>query len=130
MFLKADRTAARPPKPTIRRTLSLDTIVGPYLQGQWPKEAEGAPAAGGNDKATQVNAKPLDQSWRFGVIKRNRVRTHGAACQNSCPAAEAADTLGPGFCQLVCVKVSVDVACPSLVQLVESSQLELVVFVL
>ncbi|XP_037544533.1 protein FAM117A [Nematolebias whitei] len=50
----ADRTAARPPKPTIRRTLSLDTIVGPYLQGQWPKEAEGAPAAGGNDKATQT----------------------------------------------------------------------------
>uniref|UniRef100_A0A673VXV9 Family with sequence similarity 117 member Aa n=1 Tax=Salmo trutta TaxID=8032 RepID=A0A673VXV9_SALTR len=31
---------SRPPKPTIRRTLSLDTIVGPYLQGRWPKEAE------------------------------------------------------------------------------------------
>uniref|UniRef100_A0A8C9XNY5 Family with sequence similarity 117 member A n=1 Tax=Sander lucioperca TaxID=283035 RepID=A0A8C9XNY5_SANLU len=38
--LQTDRTTARPPKPTIRRTLSLDAIVGPYLQGQWPKEAE------------------------------------------------------------------------------------------
>ncbi|XP_014330912.1 protein FAM117A-like isoform X1 [Xiphophorus maculatus] len=46
-----DKTAARPPRPTIRRTLSLDTIVGPYLQGQWPREAE---AACVNDKATQT----------------------------------------------------------------------------
>ncbi|XP_038140943.1 protein FAM117A-like isoform X1 [Cyprinodon tularosa] len=53
--LKAvDKTTARPPRPTIRRTLSLDTIVGPYLQGQWPKEAEGTAAACVNDKATQT----------------------------------------------------------------------------
>ncbi|XP_075998778.1 protein FAM117A [Genypterus blacodes] len=50
----ADRTAARPPKPTIRRTLSLDAIVGPYLQGQWPKEAEGSAVTCVNDKATQT----------------------------------------------------------------------------
>lgn len=50
----ADRTTARPPKPTIRRTLSLDAIVGPYLQGQWPKEADGAVVSCVNDKATQV----------------------------------------------------------------------------
>lgn len=50
----ADRTSARPPKPTIRRTLSLDTIVGPYLQGQWPKEAEGVAVTCVNDKATQT----------------------------------------------------------------------------
>ncbi|KAK7940593.1 hypothetical protein WMY93_003919 [Mugilogobius chulae] len=50
----ADRTAARPPKPTIRRTLSLDTIVGPYLQGQWPKEAESMTVTCVNDKATQT----------------------------------------------------------------------------
>uniref|UniRef100_A0A3P8R928 Family with sequence similarity 117 member Aa n=1 Tax=Astatotilapia calliptera TaxID=8154 RepID=A0A3P8R928_ASTCA len=49
-----DRTTARPPKPTIRRTLSLDAIVGPYLQGQWPKEADGAVVSCVNDKATQV----------------------------------------------------------------------------
>ncbi|KAM8824796.1 protein FAM117A isoform 2-T2 [Synchiropus picturatus] len=50
----ADRTAARPPKPTIRRTLSLDGIVGPYLQGQWPKEAEPPSVTCVNDKATQT----------------------------------------------------------------------------
>lgn len=50
----ADRTSARPPKPTIRRTLSLDTIVGPYLQGQWPREAEGMAVTCVNDKATQT----------------------------------------------------------------------------
>ncbi|XP_069572334.1 protein FAM117A isoform X1 [Brachyistius frenatus] len=50
----ADRTTARPPKPTIRRTVSLDAIVGPYLQGQWPKEAESSAVACINDKATQT----------------------------------------------------------------------------
>uniref|UniRef100_A0A668V6S0 Uncharacterized protein n=1 Tax=Oreochromis aureus TaxID=47969 RepID=A0A668V6S0_OREAU len=50
----ADRTTARPPKPTIRRTLSLDAIVGPYLQGQWPKEADGTVVSCVNDKATQT----------------------------------------------------------------------------
>ncbi|XP_028267822.1 protein FAM117A [Parambassis ranga] len=52
--VKTDRTAARPPKPTIRRTLSLDAIVGPYLQGQWPKEAESTVVTCVNDKATQT----------------------------------------------------------------------------
>uniref|UniRef100_A0A673VMF3 Family with sequence similarity 117 member Aa n=1 Tax=Salmo trutta TaxID=8032 RepID=A0A673VMF3_SALTR len=47
---------SRPPKPTIRRTLSLDTIVGPYLQGRWPKEAESQGVTCVNDKATQVNS--------------------------------------------------------------------------
>uniref|UniRef100_A0A8C6K9L3 Family with sequence similarity 117 member A n=1 Tax=Nothobranchius furzeri TaxID=105023 RepID=A0A8C6K9L3_NOTFU len=46
--------SARPPKPTIRRTLSLDTIIGPYLQGHWPKEAESTAATCVNDKATQT----------------------------------------------------------------------------
>uniref|UniRef100_A0A8C3G318 Family with sequence similarity 117 member A n=1 Tax=Cyclopterus lumpus TaxID=8103 RepID=A0A8C3G318_CYCLU len=38
----------------IRRTLSLDAIVGPYLQGQWPKEAESTAVTCVNDKATQT----------------------------------------------------------------------------
>ncbi|KAL6103132.1 fam117a [Pungitius sinensis] len=50
----ADRNAARPPKPTIRRTLSLDAIVAPYLQGHWPKEAEIPAITCVNDKATQT----------------------------------------------------------------------------
>ncbi|KAM9745809.1 LOW QUALITY PROTEIN: protein FAM117A [Menidia menidia] len=67
----ADRTAARPPKPTIRRTLSLDTIVGPYLQGQWPKEAEGAAVSCVNDKATQTPS-----SWAEDTRGRRNVGGH------------------------------------------------------
>ncbi|KAM6233918.1 protein FAM117A isoform 8-T8 [Spheniscus humboldti] len=43
----------RPRQPRVRRTSSLDTIVGSYLLGQWPRDAEGASASCMNDKATQ-----------------------------------------------------------------------------
>ncbi|XP_074705444.1 protein FAM117A isoform X7 [Strix aluco] len=43
----------RPRQPRVRRTSSLDTIVGSYLLGQWPREAEGASTLCMNDKATQ-----------------------------------------------------------------------------
>ncbi|XP_059583035.1 protein FAM117A isoform X5 [Alligator mississippiensis] len=41
----------RPPR--VRRTSSLDTIVGSYLVGQWPRDADGAFPSCMNDKATQ-----------------------------------------------------------------------------
>ncbi|NXC42296.1 F117A protein, partial [Penelope pileata] len=44
----------RPRQPRVRRTSSLDTIVGSYLLGQWPRDAEGASASCMNDKATQT----------------------------------------------------------------------------
>ncbi|KAM9843031.1 protein FAM117A [Aulostomus maculatus] len=66
----ADRTTARPPKPTIRRTLSLDTIIGPYLQGQWPKEAESAVSCV-NDKATQTPS-----SWAEETQGRRSIGGH------------------------------------------------------
>jgi len=44
----------RPRQPRVRRTSSLDTIVGSYLLGQWPRDADGASASCMNDKATQV----------------------------------------------------------------------------
>uniref|UniRef100_W5N180 Family with sequence similarity 117 member A n=1 Tax=Lepisosteus oculatus TaxID=7918 RepID=W5N180_LEPOC len=50
----AEKTKSRPPKPSIRRTLSLDTIIGPYLQGHWPKDQDGVGMYCMNDKATQV----------------------------------------------------------------------------
>ncbi|KAJ8245923.1 hypothetical protein GJAV_G00261750 [Gymnothorax javanicus] len=50
----AEKTKVPPPKPSIRRTLSLDTIVGPYLLGQWPKEADSQGICCVNDKATQT----------------------------------------------------------------------------
>ncbi|XP_030592134.1 protein FAM117A isoform X3 [Archocentrus centrarchus] len=67
----ADRNTARPPKPTIRRTLSLDAIVGPYLQGQWPREAEGTVVSCVNDKATQTPS-----SWAEETRGRRSVGGH------------------------------------------------------
>lgn len=55
-FLAECKTKGRPPKPTLRRTLSLDTLVGPYLQGNWPREPECQPVTCVNDKATQVRS--------------------------------------------------------------------------
>ncbi|NXF85198.1 F117A protein, partial [Eubucco bourcierii] len=52
-------------QPRVRRTSSLDTIVGSYLLGQWPKDAEGAPTSCVNDKATQT---PV--SWRQADVGR------------------------------------------------------------
>ncbi|XP_036797298.1 protein FAM117A isoform X2 [Oncorhynchus mykiss] len=66
-----DRSKSRPPKPTIRRTLSLDTIVGPYLQGRWPKEAESQGVTCVNDKATQTPS-----SWAEETRGRRSVGGH------------------------------------------------------
>uniref|UniRef100_A0A8C2ZDX9 Family with sequence similarity 117 member Ab n=1 Tax=Cyclopterus lumpus TaxID=8103 RepID=A0A8C2ZDX9_CYCLU len=38
----------------MRRTMSLDAIIGPYLQGHWPKEPEGQSRLSRKDKSTQV----------------------------------------------------------------------------
>ncbi|KTG05406.1 hypothetical protein cypCar_00025384 [Cyprinus carpio] len=43
----------------IRRTVSLDAIVGPYLQGQWPKEGHGHDR---EDKSTQT-----PRAWLAGA---------------------------------------------------------------
>ncbi|XP_030364463.1 protein FAM117A isoform X2 [Strigops habroptila] len=43
-----------PRQPRVRRTSSLDTIVGSYLLGQWPRDAEGASTSCMNNKATQT----------------------------------------------------------------------------
>uniref|UniRef100_A0A3P9IVG7 Family with sequence similarity 117 member Aa n=1 Tax=Oryzias latipes TaxID=8090 RepID=A0A3P9IVG7_ORYLA len=76
----ADRTSARPPKPTIRRTLSLDTIVGPYLQGQWPKEAEGSAVTCINDKATQTPSSWVEETrGRRSVGGHKRSASWGSA---------------------------------------------------
>uniref|UniRef100_A0A3P9NY79 Family with sequence similarity 117 member Aa n=1 Tax=Poecilia reticulata TaxID=8081 RepID=A0A3P9NY79_POERE len=65
------REPTAPPRPTIRRTLSLDTIVGPYLQGQWPREADATAAACINDKATQTPC-----SWTEETRGRRSVGGH------------------------------------------------------
>ncbi|KAM6233919.1 protein FAM117A isoform 9-T9 [Spheniscus humboldti] len=60
----------RPRQPRVRRTSSLDTIVGSYLLGQWPRDAEGASASCMNDKATQI-AKLKQQLQRTKLNGRS-----------------------------------------------------------
>ncbi|MBN3312039.1 F117A protein, partial [Atractosteus spatula] len=68
------KTKSRPPKPSIRRTLSLDTIIGPYLQGHWPKDQDGVGMYCMNDKATQTPSswsEDLPGRRSSGVHKRS-----------------------------------------------------------
>ncbi|XP_026525481.1 protein FAM117A isoform X3 [Notechis scutatus] len=66
----------RPPR--VPHTSSLDTILGSYLMGQWPRDAEGLPLSHMSDKSTQIaklkqqlqrtklavwNSKEKDQSF-------------------------------------------------------------------
>ncbi|XP_061445646.1 protein FAM117A [Rhineura floridana] len=46
--------ACRNRPPRVRRTSSLDTVLGSYLLGQWPRDAEGAAIAHMSDKSTQT----------------------------------------------------------------------------
>ncbi|XP_072927780.1 glucocorticoid-induced transcript 1 protein-like isoform X2 [Hemitrygon akajei] len=67
--------AIEKPKPQktlscIRRTSSLDTIIGPYLVGQWPRDADMHSVSLENEKATQI-AKLRQQLQRTKLSKRH-----------------------------------------------------------
>ncbi|XP_043820126.1 protein FAM117A isoform X2 [Dromiciops gliroides] len=49
-----EKSVCRHRPPRVRRTFSLDTILGSYLLGQWPRDADGASTCYTNDKATQI----------------------------------------------------------------------------
>ncbi|XP_074520204.1 protein FAM117A-like [Halichoeres trimaculatus] len=56
---RRDGKSARKSKPQqlssgMRRTVSLDAIIGPYLQGHWPKEPEDQNSVCCKDKSTQT----------------------------------------------------------------------------
>ncbi|XP_074835464.1 protein FAM117A isoform X2 [Carettochelys insculpta] len=57
--------------PRVRRTSSLDTILGSYLLGQWPRDADGAFALCMNDKATQTPT-----SWHEVEVGKASASTH------------------------------------------------------
>ncbi|NXN99289.1 F117A protein, partial [Rhinopomastus cyanomelas] len=67
----AAEKSCRPRQPRVRRTSSLDTIVGSYLLGQWPRDAEGASVLCANDKATQT---PV--SWPDAEVGRGSSGAH------------------------------------------------------
>ncbi|XP_061911687.1 protein FAM117A-like isoform X2 [Entelurus aequoreus] len=48
----AGKIKPQQPSPGMRRTMSLDAIIGPYLHGHWPKEPEGGLCR--KDKSTQT----------------------------------------------------------------------------
>lgn len=74
------KTKGRPPKPTLRRTLSLDTLVGPYLQGNWPREPECQPVTCVNDKATQTPSSWIEETrGRRGGGGHKRSASWGSA---------------------------------------------------
>ncbi|NXK13167.1 F117A protein, partial [Herpetotheres cachinnans] len=61
----------RPRQPCVWRTSSLDTIVGSYLLGQWPRDTEGASTLCMNDKATQT---PV--SWHDAEVGKASSSAH------------------------------------------------------
>ncbi|CAB1312122.1 unnamed protein product [Coregonus sp. 'balchen'] len=56
------KTEARQVTPGMRRTHSLDAIVGPYLQGHWPKEPEGQASLCRKDQSTQTPVSWSDEA--------------------------------------------------------------------
>ncbi|NXD86572.1 F117A protein, partial [Halcyon senegalensis] len=71
--------SSRPRQPRVRRTSSLDTIVGSYLLGQWPRDADGASASCMNDKATQTPVSWHDaEAGKAGASAHKRSASWGS----------------------------------------------------
>ncbi|XP_029088883.1 glucocorticoid-induced transcript 1 protein [Monodon monoceros] len=85
---------------TIRRTSSLDTITGPYLTGQWPRDPHVHYPSCMKDKATQAPDAQAQRPWLAGPTaprhvgsSRTRARTRvpciGRRTLNHCATREA-----------------------------------------
>ncbi|XP_020853068.1 protein FAM117A isoform X2 [Phascolarctos cinereus] len=64
-----EKSVCRHRPPRVRRTFSLDTILGSYLLGQWPKDTDGIFTCYTNDKATQITK--LKQQLQRTKLSRN-----------------------------------------------------------
>ncbi|KAF3853584.1 hypothetical protein F7725_014272 [Dissostichus mawsoni] len=79
------KTAGKPKSHQLssgmRRTMSLDAIIGPYLQGHWPKEPEGPSSPSRKDKSTQTPDAWSDksQSRRSSSSSHKRSASWGSA---------------------------------------------------
>ncbi|XP_072365193.1 glucocorticoid induced 1a isoform X2 [Scyliorhinus torazame] len=87
---------------TIRRTSSLDTITGPYLTGQWPRDPHIHYPSSMKDKSTQQIAKLRQQlqrskqSSRHNKEKDRQSPLHGNhTAINQSPATAARFNAGP-----------------------------------
>lgn len=64
----------------MRRTVSLEAIIGPYLQGQWPKEHESQSNPSHQDKSTQTpDFWSGDSHSRKGSSSHKRSASWGSA---------------------------------------------------
>ncbi|XP_033181651.1 protein FAM117A-like isoform X2 [Mastacembelus armatus] len=64
----------------MRRTMSLDAIIGPYLQGHWPKEPDSQSSLSHKDKSTQTPDSWSDKSQsRRGSSSHKRSASCGSA---------------------------------------------------
>ncbi|XP_013869400.1 glucocorticoid-induced transcript 1 protein [Austrofundulus limnaeus] len=64
----------------MRRTMSLDAIIGPYLQGHWPKEPDAQCSPPRKDKSTQTPDSWVDKSHiRKGSGSHKRSASWGSA---------------------------------------------------
>nr|XP_056719742.1 protein FAM117A [Euleptes europaea] len=66
--------AFRNKPPRVKRTSSLDTVLGSYLLGQWPRDAEGAAVSHMSDKSTQT---PV--SWHEAEVGKAALHKRSAS---------------------------------------------------
>ncbi|XP_039189128.1 protein FAM117A isoform X3 [Crotalus tigris] len=69
--------ASRNRPARIQHTSSLDTILGSYLMGQWPRDAEGLPLSHMSDKSTQT---PV--SWYESEVRKVTDHKRSASWNN------------------------------------------------
>ncbi|XP_078080015.1 glucocorticoid-induced transcript 1 protein-like isoform X4 [Mustelus asterias] len=67
---KVEKSKSHQTRSCIRRTSSLDTIIGPYLIGQWPRDTDAHSTSWENEKATQI-AKLRQQLQRTKLSKKH-----------------------------------------------------------
>ncbi|XP_078080014.1 glucocorticoid-induced transcript 1 protein-like isoform X3 [Mustelus asterias] len=65
-----EKSKSHQTRSCIRRTSSLDTIIGPYLIGQWPRDTDAHSTSWENEKATQI-AKLRQQLQRTKLSKKH-----------------------------------------------------------
>lgn len=75
LLLTAGKAKSQQLSSGMRRTVSLDAIIGPYLQGHWPKEPEGQGSLSRKDKATQVRSK-CGKLWKCLINEWNALRCY------------------------------------------------------
>lgn len=68
---QAAKSKAHPQSCGMRRTVSLDAIIGPYLQGHWPKEVDSPGGLCRKDKSTQT-----PNSWADNFQSRQGSGNH------------------------------------------------------